>query len=304
MSQNLQPITPDCVLLKTLTSIPEKFIVDFANSIDVTRDHSEVQIERNKFFARCFDGFTGKDVRRQTEINTNLTNAVECSLTWLTELTQDLAHTNHAITRVNERVTKLTSQVTYLAQYSENTRLRLDELAQDLNDRMLCLDEEVMRIGFNQKVILHLDQVFNKWRAGRLVNYSPAGRCYAAIEELRWGAFGDFCLSHTGSERDSFMQQAVDRATAQLATDAEISTSTRLSFYSGWLQLPHNTNQDDDWHQALKYLANGFTTDKAPLITTITQKLPERLGDVPVLANASRIAETIVDEVFTENNYV
>lgn len=304
MSQHLQPITPDSKLLKTLTCIPEKFIVDFANGIDVTRDHLRVQRERDSFFSRCLDGFTSKSAKRQVEINASLTDAVEGSLLWLTELSRDLAQSNYAVTRVNDRVTELTSQVTFLALYSEKNRRRLDDLAQELDERILRLDEEVARIDFNQKVIMHLDQVFNKWTAGRFGVLSPAGRCYAAIEELRWGTFGDYCRTHTGSERNNFMEQAVDRATAQIARDAEISTSARLSFYSGWLQLPHNTNQDDDWHQALKYLANGFTTDKAPLITTITQKLPERLGEVPLLANASRIAETIVDEVFAEENYV
>ena len=298
MSQHLQPITPDSVLLKTLTCIPEKFIVDFANGIDVTRDHLRVQRERDSFFARCFDGFTGKSAKRQAEINASLTDAVEGSLLWLTDLSRDLAQSNYAITRVNDRVTELTSQVTFLAQYSEKTRRRLDDLAQELDERILRLDEEVARIDFNQKVIMHLDQVFHKWTAGRFGILSPAGRCYAAIEELRWGAFGDYCRSQSGSECDNFMQQAVDRATAQLARDAEITISTRLSVYDNWLQLPSNTDKDSDWHHALTYLADNFDNDTAPLITTVTQNLPERLRAVPILANASRIAETIMEEVF------
>lgn len=298
MSQHLQPITPDSVLLKTLTCIPEKFIVDFANGIDVTRDHLRVQRERDSFFARCFDGFTGKSAKRQAEINASLTDAVEGSLLWLTDLSRDLAQSNYAITRVNDRVTELTSQVTFLAQYSEKTRRRLDDLAQELDERILRLDEEVARIDFNQKVIMHLDQVFHKWTAGRFGILSPAGRCYAAIEELRWGAFGDYCRSQSGSERDNFMQQAVDRAIAQLARDAEITISTRLSVYDNWLQLPSNTDKDSDWHHALTYLADNFDNDTAPLITTVTQNLPERLRAVPILANASRIAETIMEEVF------
>ena len=298
MSQHLQPITPDSVLLKTLTCIPEKFIVDFANGIDVTRDHLRVQRERDSFFSRCLDGFTGKSAKRQAEINASLTDAVEGSLLWLTDLSRDLAQSNYAITRVNDRVTELTSQVNFLAQYSEKTRRRLDDLAQELDERILRLDEEVARIDFNQKVIMHLDQVFHKWTAGRFGILSPAGRCYAAIEELRWGAFGDYCRSQSGSERDNFMQQAVDRAIAQLARDAEITISTRLSVYDNWLQLPSNTDKDSDWHHALTYLADNFDNDTAPLITTVTQNLPERLRAVPILANASRIAETIMEEVF------
>lgn len=304
MSQHLQPVAPDSVLLKTLTCIPEKFIVDFANGIDVTRDHLQLQRKRDGFFARCFDGFTGKSAKRQGEINASLTDAVEGSLVWLTELSRDLAQSNYAITRVNNRVTELTNEVTFLAQYSEKTRRRLDDLAQELDERILRLDEEVARIDFNQKVIMHLDLVFHKWNAGRLVELSPAGRCYAAIEELRWGPFGDYCRSHTGTERNNFMQQAVDRATAQLAKDAGIAINTRLAFYDNWMQLPRQAIQNSDWHEAIIYLADGYETDAAPLITTITQELPERLGKVPILANASRVAEAVMDEVFVEKSYV
>lgn len=300
MSQGLQSIGPDTSLCKTLTCIPEKFIVDFANGIDVTRDHLRVQRERGSFFSRCFDGFTGNSARRQSEINASLTDAVEGSLIWLTELSRDLAHSNYAIARVNDRVTELTSQVMSLAQYSEITRNRLDALAQELDERMLLLGKQVARIDFNQKVIMNLDQVFHKWNAGRFVAFSPAGRCYAAIEELRWGAFGDYCRSHTGSDRNNFMEQAVNRATAQLAKDVGGASNSRLSFYDNWLQLPCKTEQNSDWQDALIYLADCFDSETAPFITTITQKPLQRLGAVPVLANASRVAEAIMEEVFQE----
>lgn len=300
MNQGLQLIKPDSNLLKTLTCIPEKFIVDFANGIDVSGDHLQVQRQRSSFFSRCFDGFTGNGARRQGEINASLIESVEGSLKWLTELSRDLVSNNYAIIQVKDRVTKLTSQVTELALYSEKTRQRLDSLAQELDERMLHLGEEVARIDFNQKVIMHLDQVFHKWAAGRFIAFSPAGRCYAAIEELRWGSFGDYCRIHTGSERNNFIEQVVDRATVQLTRDVDIAISSRLGVYDHWLKLPRNREQYSDWHDALTYLATDFEIEAVPLISTITQKLPERLGRVPLIANASRIAETIVCEVFME----
>ena len=90
-----------------LTSIPEKFVVDFANGIDVGRDHHRVQKERTGFFARLYDDLTGKAVRRQNEINASLLDGVEASLKWLTELTNSLANSNLAIAQVNDRVNAL-----------------------------------------------------------------------------------------------------------------------------------------------------------------------------------------------------
>lgn len=304
MSQDLKPITPDSRLIKTLTCIPEKFIVDFANGIDISRDHLRVQRERDGFFKRCFDGFTGNTARRQTEINASLANAVEGSLTWLTELSRGLAHSNYAIMRVNDRVTELMSHVTILANYSHTTRQQLNDLAQELDERLFILNKEVVDLDYKQKVIICLDQVFYKWTAGHFNAYSPAGRCYAAIEELRWGAFGDYCCNHKGSERNNFLEQAVNRATTLLAKDAEIAINSRLSVYDNWLKLPHSKDQNRDWHDALTYIADDFEIESAPLVTTITQKLPTRLGSVPILANALRLAETMVDEVFMGPDYV
>lgn len=300
MTQSLQPITPDSQLLKTLTCIPEKFVVDFANGIDVAKDHLRVQRERSRFFSRCFDGFTGNSARRQNEINANLTNAVEGSLRWLTELSREVAASNYAIKRVNDRVTQLTTQMVTLAEYSEATRHQLGELAQELDQRIGHLNQEVARIDFNQKVIMHLDQVFHKWNAGRFMALSPAGRCYAAFEELRWGAFGDYCRSQTGIDRDNFMGQAVDRAIAQLVKDTEIAVHSRLGVDDGWLRLPRQSAQYHDWQEALGYLADEFDSNSAPFVTTITQKPTERLNTVPILASASRVAETIAEEVFSE----
>ena len=75
----IAPIAPDSALCQSLTCLPEKFIVDFANGIDVVRDHLRVQRQRTGFFARMYDGFTGQGARRQAQINASLADGVEAS---------------------------------------------------------------------------------------------------------------------------------------------------------------------------------------------------------------------------------
>ncbi|HDX9480030.1 TPA: diguanylate cyclase regulator RdcB family protein, partial [Escherichia coli] len=82
---------------QVLTCLPEKFVVDFANGIDVAQEHIRTARERT-FFRRLKEGLTGEGAARQNAINASLAQGVEASLRWLTELTTSLATTNYAIT--------------------------------------------------------------------------------------------------------------------------------------------------------------------------------------------------------------
>lgn len=70
-----------------LECVPEKFVVDFANGIDVLDDHLRSQQNRSAF-QRFKEGISGKSSARQQQVNATLRDGVEASLTWLTELTQ------------------------------------------------------------------------------------------------------------------------------------------------------------------------------------------------------------------------
>ncbi|WP_097405538.1 diguanylate cyclase regulator RdcB family protein, partial [Escherichia coli] len=102
---------------QVLTCLPEKFVVDFANGIDVAQEHIRTTGERT-FFRRLKEGMTGEGAARQNAINASLAQGVEASLRWLTEMTTSLATTNYAITRVNDRVSSLVSDTARLAHYS------------------------------------------------------------------------------------------------------------------------------------------------------------------------------------------
>lgn len=308
MSADLQPITRDASVCKTLSCLPEKWLVDFANGIDVARDHVRMQRTKTHFFARLSDGFTGKGAMRQADLNASLIDGVEGALRWLGELSESLAHSNLAITQVNDRVTILTRNVAELANYSVDTREQLQQLSQRLDVRINCLTQDLQRIDFVQKAQLNLDATFSKWGSGRLSALSPAARCYAALEELRWGAFGDYCRNyHESNPRqcEEFMQLVVDKSTEQLAEDVGVSLHTPIPTAQVWLSVPNQLSNDDakDLWQAVDYLADGLSHDVAPFVQSAAQRQPVHL-DVPLVAHARRVAYAMAQEVFSVSQKV
>lgn len=304
MSTANLPISPDEPICQTLTCLPEKFIVDFANGIDVVHDHLRVQRMRTGFAQRLWDGFTGTHTRRQNAMQASLVDGVEASLNWLCELSETVAHSNLAIAKVNDRVTNLTSHVTTLVGYSATTRRQLEHVASRLEARIQDINEEVARIDFIQKVQLNLDKVFSKWDAGHFAVLSPAARCYVALEELRWGALGDFCRAHA-SQRESFefMDLAVNRATKQLAGDIgeSVNTPARTDEWLRWPPMPRFVRDGvGDLPDAVAYLADGVTAEAAPFVVSAVRHpspLPQAL---PLIANAHRVAKAMAEEVFAQ----
>ncbi|WNB75765.1 diguanylate cyclase regulator RdcB family protein [Methylomonas koyamae] len=285
-------------LTQTLSCLPEKFIVDFANGIDVAKDHIRIQRNRTGFFNRFYDGFTGQGAQRQTEINASLADGVDGALKWLTELTASLAHSNYAIVKVNERIKTLLSDVTTLVHYSADTRRKLEDFSLSLNARCDLLAKELARVDFEQRAERQLEQVFNKWAAGRLDAFSIAGRCYATIEELYWGDFGDFCRSHNNRVRQGFIDDLIHRAMRQLSIDiCNESSQQRFPTYQ-WLAPPVNQKLGVDAREALAYLGDWSESESHPFVFT-TSQLPDELPlALPRICESERLAKALVTEVF------
>lgn len=130
---------------QVITCLPEKFVVDFANGIDVAQEHIRTAGERT-FFRRLKEGLTGEGAARQNAINASVAQGLEASLRWLTELTTSLATTNYAITRVNDRVSSLVSDTARLAHYSADTREQLLIPADQVHHKLNHLEEKLHRV--------------------------------------------------------------------------------------------------------------------------------------------------------------
>lgn len=293
----LQPISPADEICKVLSCLPEKFIVDFANGIDVVNDHLRVQRARDGFASRLYDGFTGQGQRRQAEINAGLFDGVEASLQWLTELSRSLARSNLAMTKVKNRVAMLQAALIDLTHYSADTRQQIERLSFELNQRCEQLERDIKRVDLIQRANIEIDLVFSKWEAGKFASFSLAGRCYAALEELRWGAFGDLHRNGATSERATHLEILSNRAISQLMRDIDEASTKRLNT-TQWLAQPHGHDLLPDVQEALAYLGDWSCAVQTPFVYAICNyghELPLRM---PRICSSERLVEGLVSDVF------
>ncbi len=249
---------------QVLTCLPEKFVVDFANGIDVAQEHIRTAGERT-FFRRLKEGLTGEGAARQNAINASLAQGVEASLRWLTEMTTSLATTNYAITRVNDRVSSLVSDTARLAHYSADTREQLLTLADQVHHKLNHLEEKLHRVDQVQRAQLHLEQIFSWWSAGRYASFSPAGRCYVALEELRWGAFGDVIRQGETGQVNQLLDILRHKALTQMAQESGGSATVRLNTLD-WLGGQGREQADNEWHDAINWLGDWCSEEQHPVI--------------------------------------
>lgn len=281
-----------------LECIPEKFIVDLVNGIDIVNDHIRVQ-KQTGFFARLYQGLNGSSHIRQTEINALLNNNVKSSLVYLRELTELHAHCNLAINTVNNKIDSLLLGFDQLVNYTNDIKQQLTSLAHQMNNRCSIIEQEITRIDFNLRAHQHLDKIFYKWSAGRYSSFSLAGRCYAAMEELYWGDFGDYCRSHSADSKNDFIEQLINRAISQLATDAGCKVSSRLNTYD-WLTQPNSYDVLPDASDTLAYMGDWSGDMHAPFVYAISQQPEELPLTVPLISSPTRIIEALVTDIFEE----
>lgn len=293
-------ITPDSEICQILTCLPEKFVVDFANGIDVARERQRFMAKRDGFFARLYDGFTGQGDRNQAEINASLTDGVEGALSWLKDLSESLAKSNHAIVQVNARVNALKHDVATLVDFSIESRQAIDMLSQRLDERCDELDRNVARIDRLQQAHLHLDDVFGKWGAGRFNMFTLSGRCYVALEELRWGAFGDYCQTVSGRERQKQLERLANRAIIQMNKDAGISQGERIATRDRWLARPAGGVVAADGEDAIRYLGDWADPHSTPFAFAASQTPEELPLHLPRIIGAPRVTEAMISELFLE----
>lgn len=291
---NKSPITRDSELCQTLTCLPEKFIVDLANGIDVVRDHTHT-LQEQSFMERLKSGLSGDNTRRQQSINASLADGIESSLRWLTELTESVAKSNFAIVQVNDRLNTLMRNSAQIANFSADTRQKLVDFQQKINSQFLTLEEEMKRIDLMQKGRIHLEQVMHRWQAGKFRCFSLSGRAYVFLEELRWGEFGDLIRDSHQQQLTKLIDELTNRMTIQLAEDAKTDITARLPSEC-WLQGTENISFRD----GIAFLGNNYSARLHPIVYATTQTEQTLPLGMPRRCTAERLADAMVSEVFGE----
>lgn len=292
------PILKESDLCKAIPTLKDKFVVDLVNGVDTLHDLLRKQSRRNdRFFQRMFDGMTGQGARRQTTVGQIITEAIEDILDLQKDLTYELANANLALhrnslalTRVNDKVGMLNSRVAdgleYLASVVRKLQHSVDALEVHVHDVRMAGDAQQ-----------HLEYVISCWTAGKYERLPVLGRCFVALEELRWGAFGAYYRTHQ-TDVSLLLDTAKNLMTTRLAADLDV--------------LPNDRVDTDDWVRpvrwrdaagAIAYLVEDY--EPLPSLACISSGVVPRdewSQDIPLRASASRLATEMVEEVFVRDH--
>src|SRR5690606_19371051 len=98
-----------------------------------------------------------------------------------------------ALTRMTDKLLALRQQTNLRVAQSPGLMQQYDELSSHFKQRAAYKEKALTQRGLTVQAGEHSEQIFTRWRAGQYDGWSLAGRCYIALEELRWGPFGDAC---------------------------------------------------------------------------------------------------------------
>ena len=286
-------------LLKALPGLNEKFVVDFANSIEVSDDHLRIASSRTGFFNRMYDSFTGQRQRGDLELQRNAAAGMHASLQWLTELTDAHAQSLAALTCVQNRVTQMRRDLNQVVNFSADVREDLRKLEHEIAGRLESFGKELGRVDKEQRANAHLSRVMDKWEAGEYAQFSLLQQIFVALDDLYCGHFGDcfrdevFPSSSRDRLRSDLRYKCINRLNAEIR---RANASTRLSVET-WRTSPRSPSRDRA--MALAWLGDWTTPDQ-PFSYLASQPSDDLPLEMPRIFDAERAADAMSGEFFEE----
>ncbi|NIY49566.1 diguanylate cyclase regulator RdcB family protein [Cedecea colo] len=283
--------------VRTLECMTEKFVVDFANGIDMARDPWRSQ-QAKAFYQRLKEEFAGQNRLHYWGIDSATPESMEASLAWLGQLIGTTAKSYLAATLVHERLSQMETAAARVAYYSSEGRDQLSQLNKLLEQRINKLEQQLRSIDLYRQGTVHCEQIFARWRGGHYFAFSPAGRCYVALTELCWGTFGDALRLCSEERAAQLLELARELTIGRLAEDVNASPRTR-HYYHEWLATPSAPDLMEH-KDALVWLGNSSDSDRQPVSYSVTQSWQSIALGMPRICSAMRLGSAMVDEVFSE----
>ena len=163
-----------------------------------------------------------------------------------------------------------------------------------------------MRVAANEQ----FDRVFDRWEAGVLAALPPASRASAALQELRWGAFGQFFLSLSPEEAQERRKDVIVRVANSLRRDARLEGDEPAGLRH-WLALPESdAPKTQAFLQGLDWLGGNATLEGPQGVLNLCSQWPqlehqnarELPLNLPRMASASRMASLLADAALAPLN--
>ena len=114
---------------------------------------------------------------------------------------------------------------------------QINSLTDWFTQRAAYKEKALTQRGLTVQAGEHSEQIFTRWRAGAYDGWSLPGRCFVALEELRWGAFGDACRLANADVVLMLKDNLRTMAAQALADSVNAAPATR-HYYHHWLSTP------------------------------------------------------------------
>lgn len=199
-----------------------------------------------------------------------------------------------ALTRMSRYLQTLQTQ----SRGSPELREQYGAVAEQFLQRATHKQRALSQRGLMVQAGEHSDQVFTRWHAGSYDGWSLAGRCFIALEELRWGAFGDACRLANDEVRTLLKENLRSMASQYLAESMNASPQER-HFYHQWLTAPVSALLMD-YREMLGWLGNECTAQHHPVSWSITQTWQTVALGMPRICSAARLVDAMMEELFSQ----
>lgn len=278
----------------------DKFVIEIANSIQVSQDHVSVQSGRLGKISRLVDGFTGAGQQRQQQINQNMTTGLNAAFDWLNTLTHELSLGFSAIQVANQKITEVQNAVTDLAGFSLDTRELLEQLSINLHDRCDGLDQRLSLVEAEAKAERQITLLFKQWEMGTFNKLSPLLRLYTVLERLYWGEFGEYYRQyHPNQKIQKSIQNLKERIRLEAIQRLQIDKqSDRNDFFHPLQWAEHPEVLSPDVKESYAYMGNWADVNRMPIHYFASQQ-PEHLSlYLPRVLTADGLAHYSLNEMF------
>lgn len=275
---------------RVLESIYPKFIVDVVQGNDASRQTPGVP-QQALFRERLTQEIMAQTQLRPWAMSGVFNENDTLRLGLAEKLASQLDPGHLALSRITQRLSAMQPTVN-----RPGLSRQLEELVEHFSQRAASKEKALIRRGLAVEAGKHSEQVFTHWRVGNYSGWSMAGRCYVALEELRWGAFGDACRLANDDVAKMLKDNLRVMAAEFLAQGIGAATTTR-HYYHQWLSTP-STPGLMDYKDLLGWLGDWCDAERQPICWSVTQSWqPVALG-MPRLCSAARLATAMVEEVF------
>ena len=283
--------------------VTDKAIIDFVNGLHVAKTLNTVQQHRLSLQQRIWDSLSGKATMRQANINDHMLSGLETCRSLFQELSKDIEHHGVALLALENSIQNLEQNLITTVNFVADFKDEFNHFAAETKKELAGLKHE---LNMQKRFTLaeqQMTRLMDKWAAGGLNQLSPIGRCYAVLDALYWGAFGNF-VRLDNKQAVEFLDNLRDKLIIRLQADLGVERNQDL-MRDEWLRLPENADQSlqdllayqGDW-----CLANPKTY-QTTFVATQWQVLPQPARmenqNIPFrLIDIERVSKRLIQDRF------